>query len=156
MPNVVAPVMHRRRKQPDPEEQVEPDRGAEELREVGRHRDRLRLDPEPDRGATRELLAADLREVASRRDPELRGERLDQHRHQVRCDDHPHERVAELRPAGDVRGEVAGVDVRDARDERRAQKRQETEAPIAAQDGFAGPYDGTQLVYASRNHGKLD
>ena len=65
MPNVVDAGDARRRKQPDPEEQVEPERGAEELREVGRHRDRLRLDPEPDRGAMRELLAADLREVAS-------------------------------------------------------------------------------------------
>ena len=44
---------HRRREQADAEQQVEPDRGAEELGEVGRHRDRLRLDPEQERGAAR-------------------------------------------------------------------------------------------------------
>ena len=38
----------RRREERRPEEQVEPDRGAEELGEVGRDRDRLGLDPEAD------------------------------------------------------------------------------------------------------------
>ena len=44
----------------DAEQEVEAERRAEELREVGRHGDELRLDPQPDRDAVRELLAADL------------------------------------------------------------------------------------------------
>ena len=52
-------------------------------------------------------LAADLRQVAARRDAELRRQRLDQHREQVRGDDHPDQPVAEARAAGDVGREVA-------------------------------------------------
>ena len=58
-------------------------------------------------------------------DPELRAHRLDHHRHQVRHEDDPEQQVAELRAAGHVRREVAGVDVRDRRDERRPEKRPE-------------------------------
>ena len=76
----------------------------------------------------RELLAADLGQVAAGRDPELRRQGLDQHRHQVRGDDHPDEAVAEARAAGDVRREVARVDVGDAGDERRPEEGQDAEA----------------------------
>ena len=48
---------------------MDADGGAEELRQVGRHRDRLRLDPEEERHPARELLAADLGQVPLRRDP---------------------------------------------------------------------------------------
>src|SRR3712207_7176875 len=41
--------------------------------------------------------------------------------------------VAEFRAAGDVRGEVARIDVRDRRDERRAEERQD------AAEAAAGP-----------------
>ena len=68
------------------------------------------------------LLAADLREIPARCDPELRRQRLDQHRHQVRRDDHPDEREAELGSARDVRREVAGIHVGHAGDEGRAQE----------------------------------
>ena len=44
----------RRREERDPEEEVHAERGAEELGEVGRDRDRLRLQPEPDRRPARE------------------------------------------------------------------------------------------------------
>ena len=118
----------RGRKQRQAGQQVDADRGAEELGEVGRHRDRLGLEPEQERGASRELLAAHLRQVAPRRDAELRRQRLDQHREQVGGDDHPDEAVAEPRAAGDVRREVAGVDVGDAGDERRPEERQDPEA----------------------------
>ena len=43
-----------------------------------------------------------------------------------------HERVAELRAAGDVGGEVARVDVGDAGDERGAEERQDPELPARA------------------------
>ena len=69
--------------------------------------------------------------LLARRDADLRREVLDQHRHQVRRDDHPQQQVAVLGAAGDVRREVAGVDVRDAGDERRAQQRQDRAQPAA-------------------------
>ena len=128
---------HRRREEPDPEEQVHAERRAEELGEIGGDRNRLGLHPEPDRDAPREAVTADLGEVAARGDPELRRERLDEHRHQVRDDDHPEQRVAVLRAARDVRGEVAGVDVGDRRDERGAEEGRKPEARGAAEDPFA-------------------
>ncbi len=118
----------RREEEAPAEEEAEADRRAEELGEVGRHRDQLGLAPEQERRAPRVLLAADLREVAPGRDPELGRERLDQHRREVRGDDHPHQPVAEARAGGDVGREVAGVDVGDAGDERRPQERQDPEA----------------------------
>ena len=116
------PGQQRRGEERDPEQEVESERGAEELRQVGRHRDQLSLYPEPERGPAGEALPAHFRQVAPRRDPELGREQLDQHRHQARGDDHPGERVTELRAAGDVRREVAGVDVRDAGHERGAEE----------------------------------
>ena len=76
-------------------------------------------------------------EVLARGDAELRRERLDEHRHQVRGDDHPDERVAELRAAGDVRREVARVDVGDGGDERRPEEREEPELAAAPEDPLA-------------------
>ena len=52
----------------------------------------------------------------------------------LRGDDHPDERVAELRPAGDVRREVARVDVGDGGDEGRPEERQEPELAAALED----------------------
>ena len=99
------------------EQKVEAERGAEDLGQVGGHGDRLRLEPEPERHRPAKVVAAGLRQVAAGRDPQLRRERLHQHRHQVRGDDHPAEQVAVLGPARNVRGEVAGVDVGDRGDE---------------------------------------
>ena len=107
------------------EEDREPERGADELREVGRHRDRLGLEPEEDDHRPREAVATDLGEVLSGRDPELRGKRLDEHRHQVRREHDPEERVAKLRPRCDVRCEVARIDIGDGRDEGGAEEGQE-------------------------------
>src|SRR6266480_3187356 len=56
----------------------EPERGADELRKVGRHRDRLGLEPEEDHDRPREAVATDLGEVLPGRDSELRRERLDE------------------------------------------------------------------------------
>src|SRR5881397_3028987 len=78
--------------------------GAAKLGQVGRHRDHLGLEPQRDRGPAREPVAADLGQVATGGDAELRRERLDEHGHQVRGDDHPEQRVAELRAPRDVRG----------------------------------------------------
>ena len=70
-------------------------------------------------------LATELGQVAPGGDAELGRERLDQHRHQVAGDDDPEQQVAELRAALDVGGEVAGVHVGDAGDERRAEERKQ-------------------------------
>ena len=61
----------------------------------------------------RVVIAAGLREVAAGDDAELRAERLQQDRHQVREQDDAEQRVAELRAAGEVRGPVAGIHVAD-------------------------------------------
>ena len=65
---------HSRRKERDSEQQLQPEGRAEELGEVGRHRDRLGLDPQEDRRAVRELFATELGQVAAGGNPELRGE----------------------------------------------------------------------------------
>ena len=114
---------HPGREQRHAEQEVEADRGAQELGQVGRHRDQLGLHPQCDRDRVGELVAADLGQVHARGDPELRAEGLDQHRHQVRRQDHPQQHVAILRTGSDVRGEVAGIDVGDGGDERRAEER---------------------------------
>ena len=77
------------------------------------------------------------------RDPELRRLGLDQHRDQVCGDDHPEQQIAELRPAGDVGREVAGVDVGDGGDERRAEKRPDASraANVAVERAPGGPRD---------------
>ena len=115
---------HRRPEEADARQQVDADRRTEELGEVGGHRDQLSLHPQPEHDAPRELVAAHLREVPAGRDAELRRQRLDQHREQVREHDHPDQPVAELRAGRDVGREVAGIDVRDGRDERRPEERQ--------------------------------
>ena len=46
------------------EEEVEPQRRAQELGNVGRHRHRLGLQPEPPGDRARIVLAAELRQVA--------------------------------------------------------------------------------------------
>ena len=106
------------------EEQVQPERGAEELGDVGRHRHDLGLHPHAPGERAREALAHDLGIVAVGDDPELGREVLDQHRHHVRQQHDPQQQVAELRAAFDVRGEVARVDVGDRGDERRAEHRE--------------------------------
>ena len=78
----------------------------------------------PNETPAREVLAAQLGQAAPGRDADLGRQELDQHRHQVRDEDHPQQQVAELGAAGDVGGEVAGVDVGDRGHERRADERQ--------------------------------
>ena len=122
---------HRAPAERDPEQEAEPERRAQHLGQVGRHRDHLRLQPQAERDAAGELLAADLGEVVARRDPQLRRERLDEHRHQVRAQHRPEQQVPELRAAGDVGGEVARVEIRNGRDERRADERPQRAQTVA-------------------------
>ena len=115
----------------DVEEELEADRGADELGDVGRHRDDLRLDPEPRCSCAREPVAADLGQVLAGRDAELRAHRLDEHRHEVRREDDPEQEVAELRPGRHVRREVPRVDVGDGCDEGGAEEGPEAAYPAA-------------------------
>ena len=127
-----APAMQAGGEQRDSEQQVEPERGADHLGDVGRHRDRLGLEPEADRGPAREVLAAELGKVLAGGDAELRRLGLDHHRDQVGREDHPEQQVAELGAAGDVGREVARVDVGDRGDERGAEERPDAPRPAAA------------------------
>ena len=120
---------HPGREERDPEEQVEPQRGADHLGDVGRHRDHLGLEPEADRDPAREVLAAELGEVAAGRDAEFRRQGLDHHRDQVGDQDHPEQQVAEPGAGGDVGGEVTGVDVGDGGDEGGAEEGPEPAHP---------------------------
>ncbi len=113
----------RGREEGKPEQELEPDRSAHELREVGRHGDDLRLQPEEDARRARVALTAHLGQVLPGGDAELRAHRLDEHRHQVRHQDDPQQEVAVARPRRHVGGEVARVDVRDRSDERRPEER---------------------------------
>ena len=115
----------RRPEQRDTEQQVEADRGPEELGQVGRHGDQLGLAPEEPDDGFGEPLADRLREVLSGRDPKLGGERLNQHRHQVGGDDDPDQEITVLGAALDVGREVAGVDIGDAGNECRPEERQD-------------------------------
>ena len=116
------------------EEQVQRDGGADELGEVGRHGDQLGLDPQPPGDRPREVIAAQLGEVAPGREADLGREVLDQHRHEVGAEQHPQQQVAVLGAAGDVRREVARVDVGDAGDEGRAEQGQRpAQAPARLQ-----------------------
>ena len=66
------------------------------------------------RGAARIVFAAGLRQVASGNDAELRGKRLQEHRHEITEHNNAEERVAEFRAALDVGGPVTGVHVADS------------------------------------------
>ena len=107
------------------EQQVEPDRRADELRQVGRHRDDFHQHPQPDHDRPGKMLAAQLGQVLPGGDSEFGGEGLDDDRHQVAGHHDPQQRVSELRASLQVRGEVARVHVRHAGDEGGAEKRQQ-------------------------------
>ena len=101
-----------------PEQQVQPDRGAEELRDVGRHRHDLGLHPHPEGERAVVFGSHDLGIVEVGDNPELGRQVLDHHRDEVRRQHDPQQDVAELRAALHVGGEVPRVDVRDRGDER--------------------------------------
>ena len=84
---------------------------ADELGQIGRHRDDLRLQPQAEHCGPGVPLAANLRQVEPGGDAQLRAHRLDEHRHEVGAEHNPQQHVAVLRATGDVGGEVAGIDV---------------------------------------------
>ena len=106
--------------QRDAEQQVERDRAADHLGDVGRHGDELGLQPvRAARPPVADAAAERLGEALPGDDAELGREVLDEPRHHVAEDDDPDEQVAVAGAGGHVAGDVAGVEVGDARDERR-------------------------------------
>jgi hypothetical protein len=134
------------REQRDAEQQVQGDRRAHELGEVGRHRDQLGLHPQPEADRPREALATQLGQVATGRDAHLGRQVLDEHRHQVGREQDPQQQVAVLGAARDVRREVARGDVGDVGDEGRAQQGERATEPAAAADA-------PQIADGSAPHG---
>ena len=93
--------------QRDPEEQGKPERGSEELGQVRGHGGYLRHDPHHDHEPSGQALAAVLRKVLSRGNPQLRREGLQQHCHEVCRKDDPEEHETELGASLNVGGEIA-------------------------------------------------
>src|SRR5215211_1793892 len=119
------------REQRNAEKEVEGQRGTYELRQVGGHRYDLGLDPEQQRNRPRETRPAHLGEVLARGYPKLGRHRLDEHRHEVRRQDHPKEHIPVARPSRDIGGEVAWVNVGNRSDEGRPQEGPQPRQPLA-------------------------
>ena len=123
--NAITPVSKPGDEQRHAEQQVEPDRRAEELGDVGRHRHHLGLHPQADqctqRGKRSRHTSGRLRPVAM---PSLADRYWTSIAIRLASEHHPQQRVAELRAALDVGGEVARVDVGDRGHERRPEHRQ--------------------------------
>jgi hypothetical protein len=110
--------------QRESEQDAQGDRPAHDLGDIRRDRHGLRLQPEQQARAPAQGRPEMVGEGAPGDRAELRREVLDEHRHEVRDHEHPQQQVAMTRARGDVRGDVAGVHVRDGGDEGRAQQAQ--------------------------------
>src|SRR5205807_7895881 len=103
--------------QVDVEEQVQAQRRAQELGQVGGHGPDLGDDPHGVDKLSGEVPAAELGQVPARGDAQLGGEALHEHGHQVGHQNGPEQVVTEPAAALDVGGEVARVDVGHTGDE---------------------------------------
>jgi len=81
------------------------------------------------------VIAADLGQVAPGGDAQLRRERLNEHGHQVAHQDDPEQEVTEAGAALDVGGEVARIDIGDARHERRPEEGEHPPDPAQPSGG---------------------
>ena len=95
------------------EQQVKGDRRADHLGQVASDDCDLAQEPKDVRDRLRITIAAGLGEIAPARNPKPHAKRLQEHRHQVRKQNHPQEGVAELGAAGEVGRPVAGIHVTD-------------------------------------------
>ena len=100
------------------EEQVERDRPADHLGDVGRHGDELGLQPErAPAPAASDAIAQGLGEAAPGDDPELGREVLDEPGHHIAEHDDPDQQVAVHGARGHVARDVARVEVGDPGDQ---------------------------------------
>ena len=97
----------------DAEQEIEPDRRADHLGEVGGADGKLGERPERIGDPAREGVAAGLRQVAARRHAEPRAERLQNDRHDVGEERDEQQRIAELGTARERCRPVAGVHIAD-------------------------------------------
>ena len=106
-----------------PEQQVQGDRPADDLGQVGRGGHDLGLHPVRQARAPTQPGTEHARQRLPGDDAELGGLVLHEHRHRVGGDQHPQQQVAVPGTGGEVGGHVAGVDVGDGGDERRPEQR---------------------------------
>ncbi len=106
----------------DAEQQIEPDHGADDFRQVaGRHGD-FAENPQGDRKGTRIGFAAGLGQVPAGNDAQPGRQRLQEDGHGVGHQEHPDQLVIELGSPFDVGRPIAGVHIADADEIRRTQK----------------------------------
>ena len=111
------------------EQQVQGDRAAEQFGQVAGDDRHFAQQPQRHRHRPGVVGAAGLRQVDAPGDAEPRGQALQHHRDQVRCQQHPHQLVAEARAAFEVGGPVARVHVADADHRRRPGEAEHAPAP---------------------------
>ena len=107
------------------EQQLQGDRGAQQLRQVAGDDGELAQRPQRDGDPRREMLAAQLREVAPGGDAELGAEILQQHGHHAGQQHDRQQRIAEGRSAGEVGRPVARIHVADRHQVARPAERQQ-------------------------------
>ena len=104
------------------EQQVQRDRAADDLGEIGCHGDQFGLQPVGDPGRGAGVVGDGFGQRASGDQAELGRQVLHEAGHGVGHDDDPHQQEAELRAGADVGRDIAGIDVGDGGDERRPEQ----------------------------------
>ena len=118
--------------QGDAEQQLEADRSADELGEIGGHGDDLGLHPiGPDCGPGQTITNV-FRQVLASDDTELGREGLHQHGHQIGPHHYPQQLIAEGGAGLDIGRKIARVDITDGGDEGGAEQGQ---LEFAGRDG---------------------
>ena len=114
------------------EEELKPDRRADDLGKVGRKNPRFGQQPQADGDRERRMGAAGLRKIEPRADAEPRRERLQHDRHQAGENRDEEQGRAEFGAAGQRRRPIAGVHIAGGDEIARAQKDEDAfEEPVA-------------------------
>jgi hypothetical protein len=155
---------HRTGRQRQPDQQVQRDRPADDLGQVGHHHHDLGLQPhgQPDRG--RHRTAAVLGQVAPGDQAELARQVLHQDSHGTGRDHHPQQRRAEAGARRQVGGHVARIHVGDGGQERRPQRGDRKPPPDRPGPGPAqvlrrpgrGQLRGRRVTAAERRAHRID
>ncbi len=106
------------------EEQVERHCCAQEFSQIGGHSDQLHEHPHSPHNWAWEAFTAVLGQVPAGGNAEFGGERLQEHGHHVTAQDNPQQFIAELCAGLNIGGEIAGIHIGDAGDERWTEERQ--------------------------------